>query len=106
MNFAKSALAGLLALPLLAACNTIEGVGQDVQAVGAGVTSAAQFMERELFGPQPRQTRTAQADSRNISYRNPQVSVGQACDPGGELAGGSSLPPCRSQIVRPTPRNY
>ncbi|MEL6754741.1 MAG: entericidin A/B family lipoprotein, partial [Pseudomonadota bacterium] len=44
MHFAKSALAGLIALPLLAACNTIEGVGQDVQAVGSGVTSAAQFM--------------------------------------------------------------
>ncbi|MEL6569882.1 MAG: entericidin A/B family lipoprotein [Pseudomonadota bacterium] len=105
MNFAKSALVGLFALPLMTACNTIEGVGQDVQAVGSGVTSAAQFMERELFGPQPRQTRTAQVQSRNVTYRNPQVSVGQACDPGGELAGGSGLPPCRSQIVRPTPRN-
>ncbi|MEL6663032.1 MAG: entericidin A/B family lipoprotein [Pseudomonadota bacterium] len=106
MHFAKSALAGLLALPMLAACNTIEGVGQDVQAVGSGVTSAAQFMERELFGPQPRQVRTAQANSRTVTYRNPQVTVGEACDPGGELAGGSGLPPCRSQIVRPTPRNY
>jgi predicted small secreted protein len=106
MNVVKSALAGLIALPLLAACNTIEGVGQDVQAVGSGVTSAAQFMERELFGPQPRQTRTAQVQSRSVTYRNPEVSVGEACDPGGELAGGSGLPPCRSQIVRPTPRNF
>ena len=40
MNFAKSALVGLFALPLMTACNTIEGVGQDVQAVGSGVTSA------------------------------------------------------------------
>ena len=106
MNVVKSALAGLIALPLLAACNTIEGVGQDVQAVGSGVTSAAQFMERELFGPQPRQTRTAQVQSRSVTYRNPEVSIGEACDPGGELAGGSGLPPCRSQIVRPTQRNF
>ncbi|MEM1149543.1 MAG: hypothetical protein AAGI03_03175 [Pseudomonadota bacterium] len=105
MNVAKAALAGLIALPLLGACNTIEGVGRDVQAVGTGVTSAAQFMERELFGPQPRQVRTAQASSRTVTYRNPQVSVGRACDPGGDLSGGTGLPPCRSQIVRPTPRN-
>lgn len=93
MKFAKAALMGLIALPLLGACNTIEGVGRDVQAVGSGVTSAAQYVEREFFGPQPREVRTAQ------------VEIGEACDPSGELSGGSGLPPCRSQIVRPTPRN-
>jgi predicted small secreted protein len=40
MNKNNTALV-LLALLGLAACNTVEGAGQDVKAVGQGVTSGA-----------------------------------------------------------------
>jgi len=90
----KSALAALAALPLLAGCNTIAGMGEDVEALGRSVSGAADYMEREMFSPEPRATRTAD------------VRVGQACDPDAGLAGGSGLPPCRSRVVRPTPQNH
>lgn len=32
----------LAALPLMAACNTFEGVGQDVKAAGSGIENAAE----------------------------------------------------------------
>ncbi|MEM1106982.1 MAG: entericidin A/B family lipoprotein [Pseudomonadota bacterium] len=104
MRLLKSIAAGCVALPLLAGCNTIQGVGEDVQAVGSGVTSAARYVEREMFGARPLQTASVQPASAQRG--TPQVRVGRACDPGSDLAGGSGLPPCRSQIVRPTQRPY
>ena len=103
MTHVRLTLAGLLALPLLAACNTIEGVGKDVQAVGRGVSSAGNYVEREMSNPRDRQVRTA-----DISYRNTSVTVGRPCDADEELDGGSAsdLPACRSGETRPPLRNY
>ena len=97
----RIALAGLCVLPLLAGCNTIEGVGKDVQTVGRGVTSAATYVERELFEPEP------SSRQANIAYRSANVTVGPPCDADSDVSGGtSSLPACRSRISRPSPRNY
>lgn len=82
-------LALLAALPLLAACNTINGIGQDVQAVGSGVSSAATYVQRSMFSPRD------DVQTASITYREPTVSVGEACDPDGSRA-GSGLPPCGS----------
>lgn len=103
MTHVRFTLAGLLALPLLAGCNTIEGVGMDIQAAGRGVSSAANYVEREMSSPRDRQVRTA-----DISYRNTSVTVGSACDANEELDGGSAsgLPACRSGDSRPPLRNY
>lgn len=80
----------LAALPLMAACNTVEGLGQDVQAAGRGVSNAAGYVEREVFrGGEPR------AQRAEIVQRG-DVSVGRACDPNPELSGGGGLPPCRT----------
>lgn len=40
-------LAALMTLGTLAACNTVEGVGEDVEATGEAVTGAAQGAESE-----------------------------------------------------------
>lgn len=98
MTIAKTALLGVLALPLLGACNTVDGVGRDVQAIGSGVSTAANYVEREVFGVSPQPVRQARVVRRET------VSVGRACDPGGELAGGTGLPPCRERITI-TPAN-
>ena len=34
-------LAALLAIPALSACNTVEGIGEDVEATGEAVSGAA-----------------------------------------------------------------
>lgn len=39
---ALAVLAGLLALGLLAACETVEGAGRDLQDAGASITEEAQ----------------------------------------------------------------
>ena len=85
----KQMLAALAALPMLVACNTINGIGQDVQAVGQGVSGAATYVQRQMFSSEPR-TQTA-----SVTYREPTVSVGEPCDPDGSMA-GSGLPPCVS----------
>lgn len=41
-------LATLMALPALAACNTIEGVGEDVSAAGGAVSGAASETKDEI----------------------------------------------------------
>jgi predicted small secreted protein len=38
----KALIAALIALPLLVACNTIEGIGTDVEKVGEKVKETAQ----------------------------------------------------------------
>ena len=38
----------LTALPLVTACNTVKGVGKDVQATGEAVEDVAQDVENEL----------------------------------------------------------
>lgn len=84
----------LAALPLLAACNTVDGLGQDVQAAGRGVSNAAGYVEREVFGSNSNDTRRAEVVQRG------DVSVGRACDPNPELSGGGGLPPCRVSATR------
>ena len=32
----------LLALPVLSACNTVDGMGQDIKSTGRGISSAAE----------------------------------------------------------------
>ena len=41
---------GAVALPLTA-CNTVEGAGQDVQAVGHGIENSADSVKREIHEP-------------------------------------------------------
>lgn len=91
--------AALLALPVLTACNTVTGVGKDVQAVGNGISSASNYVQREVFGAPAQPTRVAQV--RPVTpTRQPTVTVGRACDPNGELAGGEGLPPCQTRSIR------
>ncbi|MEO1102086.1 MAG: entericidin [Pseudomonadota bacterium] len=44
----KALIAALAALPLLAACNTIEGIGEDVEATGKVVKETAQDVEEDI----------------------------------------------------------
>ncbi|MEM1390766.1 MAG: entericidin A/B family lipoprotein [Pseudomonadota bacterium] len=44
----KALFALLLALPLLAACNTIAGVGKDVEAAGKVVKDTAEDVQEDL----------------------------------------------------------
>lgn len=65
-----------LALTTLAACNTVAGIGQDLQAVGGALSEASDNVRDEFNGSQT-------------------TSTAQTCDPGGrELKGRSGLPPC------------
>lgn len=45
--FNKVAVLGILAL-IAAACNTVEGVGEDVQAGGRAVENSAQDVQRKM----------------------------------------------------------
>lgn len=78
----RRALLFCFTLPLLAGCNTVQGVGRDLQALG-----------RVL------------ADSAGDAQTSMQATAGTEthCDPnGGELA-GSDLPPCPTNLARATP---
>ena len=44
----KAFVAALLALPFLAACNTIAGIGEDVEATGKVVKETAEDVEEEI----------------------------------------------------------
>lgn len=44
----KAILAIFIALPLLAACNTIAGVGKDVEAAGKVVKETAEDVQEDL----------------------------------------------------------
>jgi len=44
----KAILALLFALPLLAACNTIAGVGKDVESAGKVVKDTAETVQEEI----------------------------------------------------------
>jgi predicted small secreted protein len=84
-----------LAAPLLAACNTVDGVGQDVSAVGKGVSHVAVEVKEEVFGPDKTSRRFA--DSGAVRNRNGTARAGRACDPTGNAINDTALPPCRSQ---------
>ena len=73
---------------LLAGCNTVAGVGEDVTAVGKGVSHVAYEVRDEVFGkPRPKPQGFA--------------AVGEACDPyPDELQGGNGLPPCPSNVTQ------
>jgi entericidin B len=73
-------IAGIaLALTTLAACNTVAGIGQDLQAVGGALSEASDDVRDEFNGPESTST----------------ASANKTCDPGGrELKGRSGLPPC------------
>lgn len=44
----KALIAALFALPMLAACNTIEGVGKDVEATGKVVKETAADVKEDI----------------------------------------------------------
>lgn len=90
-----------LAPPVLSGCNTVAGLGEDVQAVGDGVTRAAQHVEREVFDG------SRQTSARPVRYaERGEVRVGEACDPNASEVSGGNLPPCRAVYSRePGPRN-
>ena len=85
MRLDKALIAAALAAPVfLTGCNTVAGMGQDVSAVGKGVTHVAYEVRDEVFGkPGP----------KPVAY----AAVGEPCDPNpSELRGGSGLPACPS----------
>ncbi len=73
-------IAGLaLALSMLSACNTIAGIGKDLQAAGGAISEVSDEVRDDFSGPKSSSA----------------ASAGETCDPGGrELKGRSSLPPC------------
>jgi len=90
----RSVLIGLVTLSVLPACSTVAGVGQDVSALGRGITHVADEVREEVFGSrsQPRYVET-----RYQAEGEPTVIVRQACDPyATQLRGGPDLPPCRT----------
>lgn len=94
----------ILALGLLTmgGCNTVSGIGKDISAFGSGVTGASNYVRYNLFASrETADTVTVQSSNRPaaITFRErASVSVGEACDPSAELAGGSGLPPCRATV--------
>jgi predicted small secreted protein len=50
----------LALLALLPACNTIRGAGEDVAAVGSGVSRGAVATEDKLFGPDQQQSQSSE----------------------------------------------
>lgn len=78
----KSCAAALAGALMLTGCNTVIGVGRDVQAVGSGISYVARDVNNEVFGGYG-------------SWNEGIVTAGEPCDPAaGELRGGSGLPPC------------
>lgn len=78
----KSCAAALAGALMLTGCNTVIGVGRDVQAVGSGISYVARDVNNEVFGGYGR-------------WNEGTVTAGEPCDPAaGELRGGSGLPPC------------
>lgn len=71
----------------LSACATVNGVGKDIAAVGNGVSHVANEVRDEVFMSKPRRAT---------------ASVGPACDPNPELAGGNGLPAC-GETTPPVP---
>jgi len=48
MTFRIAPLAAMLAILGLAACNTVDGAGQDIEAAGDGISDAANEVEQDL----------------------------------------------------------
>lgn len=84
MTRISGAAVALSVFLLLPACHTVEGVGRDIQAVGGGIAYVARDTNNELFGGYGQWD-----EPRGVA------EVGEPCDAtGGELYGGSGLPPC------------
>jgi len=58
-------LVALLAIPLLAGCNTVGGFGEDVSATGRFISDGADSTQQALFGPPERTWGTAGKASAN-----------------------------------------
>lgn len=81
MRQVKLLAGAMLAVSLLAGCNTVRGLGKDLQAGGEAISETSDEVKDFLTTPQE-PTRTA--------------SAGEACDPAGsELKGKSDLPRCK-----------
>jgi len=69
--------ASLTALSMIASCNTVAGIGKDLQAGGQAISNASDEVADAFTNP-----------------RNDYAST--SCDPAGrELKGRSRLPPCK-----------
>ena len=44
---------GLALSAVLAGCNTVSGVGEDVAATGRGISNASRFVQEDLLGIRP-----------------------------------------------------
>lgn len=76
MNRKNILIPAVLALSLLAGCNTIKGIGQDLEAGGRAISQASDEV----------------VDAAN----RPSTTTTASCDPAGkELKGGSKLPRCK-----------
>ncbi|MEM7768652.1 MAG: entericidin A/B family lipoprotein [Pseudomonadota bacterium] len=90
-------LALLLATAWLASCNTVDGMGEDLQAAGRAVSNGAATVEQAVFDGDDRAT-AAQTEFRTRS--------GEPCDPSDDaVAGGPGLQPCRNEPPVPPRRN-
>ncbi len=85
----KKIVLSFAVLSTLGACSTVEGVGQDIQVLGKGVSHVANEVRDEMFASSPK----------------PTAKAGEPCDPYADtLAGGSDLPPCQKIATGPGPR--
>ncbi len=81
MKHVKILAGPLLVLSVLSVCNTVAGLGKDLQAGGEAISQTSNDVRDFLTTPSE-STRTA--------------SAGEACDPvGSELKGRGDLPPCK-----------
>ena len=75
----------------LAGCNTVAGLGRDMQAAGRGISHAADATQANAS------TGSSTADmAGNARKRYPQPGANSQldCDPDADLVGGSGKPPC------------
>jgi len=85
----KKVILSAAILCVLSACSTVEGMGQDIQLLGKGVSHVANEVRDEMFASSP----------------TPTAKAGEPCDPyADELAGGDDLPPCQKIATGPGPR--
>ncbi len=81
------------ALIALTACQTVHGIGQDIAAVGDGVSHVASELNDEVFGGY---------GDRSTAARYGRVSAGTLCDPNAREVRYGALPPCYT-VANPQP---
>ena len=84
---------GLVLLSLTSACATVTGIGQDVSALGQGISHVAQEVREEVF-----HSESAPQQEKQIRYV-PTATAQEPCDPAPYLAGGRGLKPCPQGVL-------